>query len=1656
MFFLPTGGVFMSSSSIERLSPTEVLESGTSKNAGLAKTAKPKYPGIPLTTNGNQLVCYFTEARIAEAGVFYPITPSTEMGENFELSFAKGELNVFGQPKIAIEAEGEHAAQGGAIAYSVTGKRVVNFTSGQGVVYGLEQYYHAPGKMSTMVVEIAARALTKHALNVHCGHDDIYAALDTGWSMTFAMDAQQAADQAVIMRRVNELSLNPGMNIQDGFLTSHLERTFRKCEAELLREYLGRPDDIIECPTEAQRALFGPTRRRVPECIDLKHPALLGSVQNQEHYMVGVAARRQNFVEPILGFFEEAYEAFGRLTGRYYGLISEYKNDDAETVFVCLGSSAENCHAAVDYIREKDANQKVGVIHVNVLRPFPEAKIVTALAGKKNVVVLERMDDQTAGDGPLARDIRTALAKALENHHANAHAGIPAISEDQVPRIFSGVYGLGSRDFRPEGILGAYEFVTGKIARQDGKKVSDGVSFFYVGINHPYNVESADKPSLLPDGAIAIRFHSIGGWGMITTGKNLSEMLGEMGDFVGRRDHADDPDFQALHVSANPKYGSEKKGAPTNYFLVAAPERIRVNCDLHHVNVVLCCDPKIFTHTDPLVGLEPGGAFVWESSETKDKAVWERIPPKYRKELLDKNIRLYVLNGFKVARESTNRADLQYRMQGNSFLGAFFKVSSFLNDNKIPVEKFHEIVHAQYEKKFGRFGEAVVASNMKVMEAGFAQVREVKPGRIDAEDRSSMRGERITPLTLGSDGVSYPGETSEEQDERLHHYMTHQNGVGTPTNGSGKVNGNGSAVADTVAEARPPFASRALYDHEFRGDYGYNQPASPLASTGVIAAATGETVSKYVARRVVPKWIAENCTQCMDCITACPDTALPNTAQDMRRVLDTMVFGYVENEKVRDRLHQHLGEIESASRKRMLEKAGPKVTDAPSFAEVIESELDRVIEADSWFAEHSDFAETGIAQFRKVLETVPFAYQKITAIFKAKESKAPGEGGIFGIFVDDRCKGCGECVVECGDHEALVMIEETEEVEGAHASAIGFLDELPNTPAKYLGKFNPDNIAESKAAALQFHLMVRDNYEALRGGDGACAGCGEKSILRAVATMAEAFLRPMFHAKADRLDRLADELENVGVNRLEKLKASKPNEYANLRKAILHIIMGYGGENDADTDGRIATKFKGTDADLVDALQLVLRQDAHNHRDIQAVDGGLHNGMSVMAMAASTGCNTVYGSTHPNNPHPYPWMNSLFQDGPTVGWLFSESFIDTHARQSVVPERLTRSLLSEEGLDEKGYFKYTRFTDADMTDDEVNELPRVWTVGGDGALGDIGYQNLSKAIMQNRPNHQIVMLDTQVYSNTGGQNSESSPMTGGFDMNQFGAASEGKLTEMKSVSQSLMAGHGSALIAQVSMANSATLFSTILEGMLYRGTAYIQAYSTCQPEHGVADDMATEHAKMVRDSRGLPEFIYNPTLGEGYDEALSLKGNPANDRDWWTKQTKVADKFKYTIANWASQEPRFRQHFHKVDPNKLDELIHLDKILLKITQQDTVHRRFKDPNHRSYVPEPGVYTMIEGPDGQLKPIGLSRQMVLFCVERRKSWRMLQSKAGIVNYDRRAQERVIREFDAGKIPNEVFHDRVEELVAVAFDAEKKGDKKTPVMDLLEATANQSAA
>jgi pyruvate-ferredoxin/flavodoxin oxidoreductase len=280
----------------------------------------------------------------------------------------------------------------------------------------------------------------------------------------------------------------------------------------------------------------------------------------------------------------------------------------------------------------------------------------------------------------------------------------------------------------------------------------------------------------------------------------------------------------------------------------------------------------------------------------------------------------------------------------------------------------------------------------------------------------------------------------------------------------------------------------------------------------------------------------------------------------------------------------------------------------------------------------------------------------------------------------------------------------------------------------------------------------------------------------------------------------------------------------------------------------------------------------------------------------------------------------------------------------------------------------------------------------------------------------MLMLDTQVYSNTGGQNSDSSVMLGGYDMNQMGKATQGKMIEKKNVAETMTSGHGSPFVAQISLANAPKFYKAMLDGLEYRGTAFFQCYTACQPEHGVADDMSVVQAQRIRDARGMPEFVFNPAAGESYDEAMNLKGNPSPATDWWETRLKALGnkKLKYTVAHWCATEARFRNHLKKIKPEDAQTLIPLENMLIRITQQDVVYRRYLVADHRSFVPDFGVYIRVQGDKGHIEYRSLSRQLVLFCVERRKAWRMLQSKAGIENREYKAQRALLADVDTNKI------------------------------------------
>ena len=516
------------------------------------------------------------------------------------------------------------------------------------------------------------------------------------------------------------------MVAQDGFLTTHLIEPVLVPEKELVAEFLGHSDDLIATPTPAQRILYGDTRRRVPQLWDVDNPVQSGVVTNQDGYMQAVAAQRPYFFQHIPALLEQSMEEFYRLTGRRYQRVGQYRCDDADYLIVGQGSMTVQATVVADWLRET-RKIKVGVVNLTVFRPFPGDVLGKLLKGKKGVAVLERTDQPLAEDLPLMREVRATVTKCIENGRDDSYPEYASYaSAKDMPSLYSGCYGLGSRDLQPEGLIAAVENMLLGAAKR---------KFFYLSVDfvrdesatpkqefrqqelqaaYPRIKEMAlrgsENPNLMPKGAIAVRMHSVGGWGAVTTGKNLAMTLFEL---------------LGWDIKANPKYGSEKKGQPTTYYLSAAPEPIRINCEYSSIDVALSPDPQVFLHTNALAGLKQNGVFVIQSNLATPEAVWATFPLATQKYIVDNSIRVFYLDAFKIAREESSNPDLQLRMQGNAFQGAFFHASDVKERAGLSDENLFTAIENQLEAKFGKKGKRIVEDNLRVVRRGFEEIYEI-------------------------------------------------------------------------------------------------------------------------------------------------------------------------------------------------------------------------------------------------------------------------------------------------------------------------------------------------------------------------------------------------------------------------------------------------------------------------------------------------------------------------------------------------------------------------------------------------------------------------------------------------------------------------------------------------------------------------------------------------------------------------------------------------------------------------------------------------------------------------------------------------------------------------------------------------------------------
>ncbi len=1473
-----------------------------------------RYPGIGEATDGSGAVVA-VETAASEAAGAYPITPSTQMGEGWAVAVAAGEENVNGRRLIFFEPEGEHAAAAVTAGMSMVGLRATNFSSGQGIAYMHESLYPAVGKRLTYVLNVAARAMTKHALNVHAGHDDYHCVDDTGFFQLFAKDVQESADLTLIAHRIAELSLNPGLCAQDGFLTSHVIESIRLPERELVREYLGDPADRIESPTPAQRLVFGETRRRIPEMFDLDYPAMLGTVQNQDSYAQGVAAQRPFYFDHLPELTDRAFAEFAALTGRTYTRASGYRLDDAEYVLAGQGSVVANAEAVADFLR-KERGLRVGVLNLRMFRPFPADLVTRLLRGRKGVTVLERVDQPLAVDPPLLREMRAAMSQGLENGRARNGAlpfpQLVALRPDDVPDFYAAGFGFGSRDLQPGDLVAAVQNMLPSGRRQ--RQYYLGIDFIRKGTQLPklqiwqerlleaypqlgtLSLESAGDLDLMPAGSISLRIHSIGGWGAITMGKNIALTAFELA---------------GLHVKANPKYGSEKKGQPTTFYATLAHEPVRINAELKHVNVVLSPDGNVFRHSNPLAGMAQDGVFVIQSDQPPEE-VWASLPASARRTIRSKNVQGWVLDAFGIASAEASDPELRYRMQGAAFMGAFFRTSPFMQGEKQSEEQVFAGIQAQLEKKFGKHGRRVVEDNLRVIRRGFDEVRPL-PTDLEVEESDAAEA-AVGPLPelldspAAMDGIGNPGRFFEQV-----------------------------CALCTV---------------------GQDVIADPFTAISAIPAATSSVRDMTGIRFEVPDFVPEKCTGCSQCWVQCPDAAIPGLVTPVEDLIEIAIRTAAQPGRAGPAHGRSYDRIRLISRQ--LAKESRKVLEAVpfrNFGEVVSAAYRNVADRLTWDAERRAQLDAEFAGIHSVLGEFPVA--KTAPFWETPERKEKGTGGLLSITINpEACKGCNICVDVCPE-DALITVKQDDEIVDRLRRNWDFWGRLPDTPDRYI---NVSSIEEG-IGVLPSLLLKKKTYRSMVGGDGACMGCGEKTTVHLVTSAVEAMMQPRVDRLIQRIDGLVAELDG-------KARALLTAD-ADLDAAAL----AGGGHVEVP----VAPEKRDELRMLTTALQRL--------RDLRwrYVDGPSGRGRSPLGITNSTGCSSVWGSTYPYNPYPFPWVNHLFQDAPSVAIGIFEGHMRKMADAFIALRRAHK--LADGSYDaavDEPFFNAFDWRQFDK--DEFELCPPILAIGGDGAMLDIGFQNLSRLMASGKP-IRVVVLDTQVYSNTGGQ-----ACTSGFtgqvaDMSAYGAAQHGKQETRKELALIALA-HRGVFVHQTSQASASHLLGGVLRGLQSRRPAVFNIYTPCPVEHGLPDEWAPHSARLALEGRAFPFLTYDPDAGETLADCLSLDGNPAPEDDWPTYELKYVDdggaaqvmELPLTVADWAATETRFKKHFRTVPRDRWNE--------------DLVpfHEYLALPAAEREGKTPFIHTLAD--DRTLKRLSVSEEMVTLAADRLLFWSQLREMAGL--------------------------------------------------------------
>ena len=599
-----------------------------------------------------------------EVMAIYPITPSSTMGELTDDWAAKGKKNLFGTIPQIVEMQSEAGAVGAVHGSLQAGALTCTFTASQGLLLMIPDMFKIAGEQTPTVFHVTARCVATHALSIFGDHSDVMATRSCGWAMLAAGTVQETHDLALVSYAATHKAKVPFVHFFDGFRTSHEVNKLEKISEDVVRQMF----DVDLIKSFRERAL-NPSK-----------PFIRGTAQNSDVYFQAREASN-----PVYAAVPEIVQAemdkFAKLTGRQYHLFDYFGDPNAENVIVVMASGAGVVEEYLDYV---GADKNVGLVNVRLYRPFCGEAFVKALPKSvKRIAVLDRTKEPGATGEPLYLDVVTALAQLWEG---------------QLPKIYGGRFGLASKDFTPAMVKGVYDALeNGTIKNSFTVGIKDDLTNLSVDYDPNFQTEKDDVRRCI--------FYGLGSDGTVGANKETTKIVGEY-----------TPNYSQGYFV----YDSKKAGAVTISHLRFSPRPIKGSYLIYSANFVACHQFVFTTKVDMLGPIVKGGTFLLNAPYSADE-VWDHLPIELQQEIIDKELKFYVVDAVSVAKAAGMGGRINTVMET-----CFFKLGEFM-----PVEEGIERIKAGIQKVYGKKGPEIVEKNFKAVDSSLAALQEVKvPGKV--------------------------------------------------------------------------------------------------------------------------------------------------------------------------------------------------------------------------------------------------------------------------------------------------------------------------------------------------------------------------------------------------------------------------------------------------------------------------------------------------------------------------------------------------------------------------------------------------------------------------------------------------------------------------------------------------------------------------------------------------------------------------------------------------------------------------------------------------------------------------------------------------------------------------------------------------------------